>query len=97
MQQSKLFPPTQLEAYHKNKINFGHMHQIIWDIIARNPGSCNKDILDTLRNEYPKENGRDWEICSVTGRVKELREMSRVICIGYKLDGSNKVMAWGAV
>lgn len=90
---------TQLNAYESIKQSMGRMHSIIYFIIQKHPHSSNADICSLLDRYHPRSNGQPWKICSVTGRVKELREMHKVIITGNKTDPftNRPVKTWGAI
>lgn len=90
---------TQLNAYESIKPSLSRMHSIIYFIIQKHPHSSNADIRSFLDIYHPKSNGQPWRINSVTGRVKELRQMHKVIITGDKTDpfSYRPVKTWGAI
>ena len=75
---------TSLEAYEKVVRDLGYRQKQVYDVIVSHPGFCNKEIAQYLM----------LPINSITGRVKELRDMCLVLYFGKKKYNNCSVMTW---
>jgi hypothetical protein len=78
---------TSLEAFMDILPELGDRQKQVLDVIRKIPLVCNYEISVIL----------GLPINSITPRVKELRELGMVVCMGTKLDKVSKrnVMIWG--
>jgi len=78
--------PTSLEAYTEMLFELGERQQTILETIKQYPNVSNHDLARILQ----------WEINTVTPRVKELRDMGYVMENGDKTDRltGRRVMKW---
>jgi len=77
---------TSIEAYHSLLPSLSSRQSLVYNVIKMYPGSSNLDLCRIM----------DIPINSVTPRVKELRELGLVVCIGTKQDRVTKrsCMVW---
>ena len=79
---------TSLEAFMSVLPELGDRQKQVLDVIRKIPYVCNYEISVIL----------GLPINSVTPRVKELRDLGLVVCLGTKLDkvSNRNVMIWEA-
>lgn len=75
-----------MEAFEAMIPVLGEKQAIVYDVIRDHPSMSNHDVARFLH----------WEINSVTGRVKELRDLGVVVLCGKKVDRVTgcTVMCW---
>ncbi len=78
---------TSIESYKLILPELGNRQRQVFDVISKMPNVCNYEIGVIL----------GLPINSVTPRVKELRDLGLVVCVGTKLDkvSNRNVMIWG--
>ena len=77
---------TSLEAYDSIKPELGNMQQEVYKTIEQYPSISNHEISSIIKKP----------INSITPRVKELRDLNLVYCVGTKKDRitNRNVMCW---